>query len=414
MTRIDRYLARAILVPLLGTLTLAAMLLLLDKMLRLFDFVVSAGGPVDVVWRMLANMIPEYLGMGIPIGLLMGVLLAFRRLALSSELDVLRGIGVSYERLLLVPYLYTAAMLAANVAIVGFVQPYSEYAYQGLRFELRSGALGASIKVGEFTNFGRRMTMRVERSEGEGHVLHNVFVRAEDRRGRSIAVTADHGSFLATQDENTIILRLTNGRLVHEGPGYVVPRVLSFRRQDFPIDLPAVDAFRGRGRGGGVEELTLPELVRVSGGAGAGAGNGPQPAEARRAAAANFHFRMAEIVMILLVPLMAVALAVPPKRSSSGLGIFLSLILVVTIHKVNQYGEQMGAQGRVDPAIALWVPFSLFAALILWMYWTLAHKPGGQPIGALERVFAKLAKQVKRILELGGARRRARKLQPAQ
>ena len=31
------------------------MLLLLDKMLRLFDFVVSEGGPVNVVWRMLAN-----------------------------------------------------------------------------------------------------------------------------------------------------------------------------------------------------------------------------------------------------------------------------------------------------------------------------------------------------------------------
>ena len=59
------------------------MLLLLDKMLRLFDFVVSEGGPVSVVWQMLANLIPEYLALGIPIGLLLGILLAFRRLALS-------------------------------------------------------------------------------------------------------------------------------------------------------------------------------------------------------------------------------------------------------------------------------------------------------------------------------------------
>jgi lipopolysaccharide export system permease protein len=51
-----------------------------------------------------------------------------------------------------------------NLAIVGFVQPYSRYAYEGLRFELRSGALGASIKVGEFTNLGKRMTMRIEQS----------------------------------------------------------------------------------------------------------------------------------------------------------------------------------------------------------------------------------------------------------
>ena len=57
--------------------------------------------------------------------------------------------------------------------------------------------------------------------------------------------------------------------------------------------------------------------------------------------------------MMLLVPLLAVALAVPPKRSTSGLGIFVSIVFVVTYHKVNQYAEQMGALGRVDPLIAL-------------------------------------------------------------
>ena len=65
---IDRYLARSIAVPLLGSLILAAMLLVLDKMLRLFQYVVDAGGPVSVVWRMLANLLPEYLALGIPIG----------------------------------------------------------------------------------------------------------------------------------------------------------------------------------------------------------------------------------------------------------------------------------------------------------------------------------------------------------
>src|SRR3954468_15008141 len=122
--QIDRYLAKLIFVPLLGTLCLAAMLLLMDRMLRLFDFVVSEGGPVTVVWRMLANLIPEYLGLAIPVGLTLGILLAFRKLALSSELDTLRAIGLGYGRLLLVPYLYALVLLACNFAIVGFLQPY--------------------------------------------------------------------------------------------------------------------------------------------------------------------------------------------------------------------------------------------------------------------------------------------------
>ena len=102
--------------------------------------------------------------------------------------------------------------------------------------------------------------------------------------------------------------------------------------------------------------------------------------------------------MMLLLPLLAVALAVPPKRSASALGVFLSIVMVVTYHKINEYAESMGALGRVDPFFALWVPFLMFAALIWWMYSTLAHKPGGQPIGALEVAFAKFGKALRSAL----------------
>jgi lipopolysaccharide export system permease protein len=387
--RIDRYIAKLIFVPLLGTLCLAAMLLILDRMLRLFDFVVSEGGPVTVVWRMLANLIPEYLGLAVPVGLTLGVLLAFRKLALSSELDTLRAVGLGYGRLLRVPYVYALVLLAANFWIVGFLQPKAQYAYQELRCELSSGALGASIKVGEFTHLGRGMTMRVERSENHGTDLYGVFLRIANRNGSIIAAAADRGTFLATDDPDVILFRLSNGRLVNNQPGYRTPRVLSFQQHDLPITMPAIENFRGRGDG--TKELTIFELFRL--------GSDPNVPQARRnAIRANFHFRMVEVAMMLLVPLLAIALAVPPKRSTSGLGIFVAIIFVVVYHKVNQYAEQMGALGRFDPTVALWVPFLIFGGSIIWMYYTLAHKPGGQPIGALERVFAKVSKLIGRLL----------------
>jgi lipopolysaccharide export system permease protein len=384
----DRYIARLIAVPLFSSLVIAAMLLVLDKMLRLFDFVASEGGPVSVVWRMLANLLPEYLSLGIPIGVMMGILLAFRRLALSSELDALRAIGQGYGRLLRVPFIYAIFFAIINLGIVGFVQPYSRYAYEGLRFELRSGALGASIKVGEFTSLGKRMTMRIEQSANKGRDLTGIFVRAEDKKGKSVAVTAERGTFLATDDPDTIILRLSHGTLVHDAPGYRVPRILSFDSHDLPIDLPKIEAFRGRG--GKDRELTIPELVQVG-------TNDKVPKLLRDESLSNFHFRLVEVAMMLLLPLLAVALAVPPKRSSSALGVLISIIMVVTYHKINEYAESMGALGRINPFFALWIPFCLFAALIWWMYHTLAHKPGGQPIGALERGFDKVAASIRRI-----------------
>ena len=386
--QIDRYLARLIFVPLLGTFVLAAMLLLLDRMLKLFDFVVSEGGPVAIVFRMLANLLPEYMGLAIPMGLTLGVLLAFRKLALSSELDSLRGVGLSYGRLLRVPYIYAIVLMCLNFFIVGYVQPRSQYAYQSLRYELSSGALGAQIKVGEFTDLGRRMALRVERSERGGTDLHGVFLYLAQRDGRTVTATAARGTFLATDDPDTILLRLADGRLVHDAPSYRVPRVLSFTQQDIPIDLPTIEQFRGRGDG--TKELTITELLARGADPGV-------PQRLRNAAMANFYFRMVEVLMMLIVPLFSVALAVPPKRSTSGLGIFLAVTFVVTYHKVNQSMEAVGARGTIDPLIAVGAPFLLFGALMVWMYWTLAHKPGGQPIGALERVFAKVSRRVKKL-----------------
>lgn len=385
----DRYLARLIALPLFSTLVIAAMLLVLDKMLRLFDFVASEGGPVSVVWRMLANLLPEYLSLGIPIGLMLGILLAFRRIALSSELDALRAVGQGYGRLLRTPYLYAIALALVNLAIVGYVQPYARYAYEGLRFELRSGALGASIKVGEFTHLGKRMTMRIEKSSNNGRDLSGIFVMGEGKDGKTLAVTAETGTFMATDDPDTIILRLANGVLVHDAPGFKTPRILSFTGHDLPIDLPKIEAFRNRG--GKDRELTIPELAQV--------GNDPRVSKMiRDETRANFHFRLVEVAMMLLLPLLAVSLAVPPKRSSSALGVFLSIVMVVAYHKINEYAEGMGALGRIDPFYALWLPFVGFAILICWMFYTIAYVPGGQPIGALERSFAKLAAAFRQLL----------------
>ncbi|MFA6112387.1 MAG: LPS export ABC transporter permease LptF [Sphingomonas sp.] len=388
MKSIDRYMARLIAVPLFSTLIISAMLLVLDRMLKLFDFVATEGGPVAVVWKMLANLLPEYLGLGIPIGLMLGILLAFRKLATTSELDVLRAVGMSYTRLLRVPFMYTIGLAAVNLAIVGFVQPDARYAYEKLRFELRTGALGASIKVGEFTHFGDKMTIRIEQSREQGRKLSGIFVHMVDKKGGDYAVTADHGQFFATDNPDEIVFRLTNGTLVRNEPGVPTPRVLTFSLHDLPIALPKYENFRNRE---GRNELTLPELAKIG-------GNQAAPEKLRDTSRAAFHFRVAEVATMFLLPFLALSLGIPPKRSTSALGVFLSIVMIVTYHKVNEYARDIGGMGTVDPLIALWGPFIIFSALIFWMYYTIAYVPGGQPIGALERVFAKAGKLVGRWL----------------
>ncbi|RKF18264.1 LptF/LptG family permease [Altericroceibacterium spongiae] len=388
ITATDRYIFRLVLMPMLGVFVIAASLLMLDKMLRLFEVVSNEGGPVGVVFRMLLNMIPEYASLAIPLGLLLGILLAFRRLATSSELDVMRAVGWSYTRLLRVPYLITLGMVALNFAIVGYLQPIARYSYERLEYDLRSGALGASIKVGEFTTLEDRMALRIEESEDGGNRLVGIFARVANDKGQVLSISAREGQFLANaEDRNTIILRLADGTIIQDQPGQT-PRVLSFTRHDLPIDLPAIERFRQRG---GDREYILPELLKIG-------WNQEAPRADRTASLANFNYRMVEVVMMLMMPLLGVALAIPPKRSTSALGVFVSIVMVVAYHKVNQYGQSVAVLGRVDPWLGLWGPFVIFSLLIGWMYYRVAYVPGGQAIGALESVFAKFAKWMRKLL----------------
>jgi lipopolysaccharide export system permease protein len=389
ITAIDRYIARLVLVPMLAVFVIAASLLVLDKMLTLFDFVATQGGPVTVVFKMLANMLPEYASLAIPLGLMLGILFAFRRLATSSELDVMRAVGLSYTRLLRVPFLFAIVLAALNLVIVSYIQPLSRYYYEELQFELRSGALGASIKVGEFNALQDRTALRVESSRDDGRQLEGIFARIASQAGQVLVISAREGQFFANKDNpDTVILRLTDGQIVQESPTIRQPRVLTFASHDLPIDLPRIEQFRRRGDKD--REYFLPELLRI------GWSRTASP-EMRVQSIANLNYRLVEVAMMFLLPLLAVALAVPPKRSSSALGVFVSIVMVVAYHKVNEYGQDVASLGRVDPTLALWGPFALFAALIVWMYWRLAYVPGGQPIGGLETGFAKLAKAVGRL-----------------
>jgi lipopolysaccharide export system permease protein len=390
-TAIDRYILRLTLMPMFGVFLLAASLLMLDKMLRLFDFVATAGGPVGVVFKMLANLMPEYASLAIPLGLMLGILLAFRKLATSSELDVMRAVGLSYTRLLRVPYMIAIALAFLNFAIVGYLQPLARYYYEQLDYELRSGALGAAIKVGEFTTLKDRVALRIEQSEDDGRRLIGIFARVADQKGQVLSISAREGTFLALRNQpDTIVLRLRQGQIIQDVPGQV-PRVLSFSRHDLPIDLPAIERFRNRGTDEDRREYLLPELLHIG-------WDKALPKAERISSQANFNYRLVEVVMMLLLPLLAVALAIPPKRSTSSLGLFVSIVLIVAYHKVNQYASDVASLGKIGPVIGLWGPFLLFAAMILWMYYRVAYVPGGQAIGWLEKATEVVTKKLKSLL----------------
>ncbi len=369
LNKIDFYIMRSTLVPLIATLGISALLLLLEKMLSLFDFVINQGGPIDVVWQMLGNLMPQYLTLVIPLAMFLGVLLAIRKFALSSELDAFLSCGLSLHRLLVPSILIALFLLIVNILVVGFVQPYSKYAYEELIFDVRSGALGAAIKSNEFTNLGEGLTLRIEESQNSGRELLDIFAQKEDPNGHIFSVSAKRGSFFASPDQKYIILRLFDGSLIDFDASQNRPRILKFDMHDLPLEVPMFEQFRNRGDD--AEEMTYAELwqERNSGDS---------------SVIAMLHTRAARALSILIVPFLAVPLGLVAKRSGRALGISVGVFILLLYHKVLEFGYDFAAEGSLSPYISIWLPTAIFVAVTARLYYVGAYQVGGVPLKNLE------------------------------
>lgn len=388
--KLDRYVLREVLVPMLITLVIAALLLILEKMLSLFDFVVNQGGPVEVVFRMLANLAPRYVGFALPIGLFLGILLAFRKLSLSSELDAIKATGTGLARLLRPLLLLALFMMSINVYLMGWIQPHSQYAYEGLVFELRSGALGASIKVGEFVEVDDNTVLRIGSSHNQGSELGEIFLERHDENGESIAVTAKKGGFFSSSDTQTIILRLEDGTLIDLNEVSDKPRVLNFDRLDRKLKLPEVKNFRDRG---GIEkEMTLPELFN-------NLESNTHTEDEQNAIIGQWHWRMMHTLTFLILPFLAMPLGVVNRRNSKATGLVVGMAMIIVYNELMEGMQTAIAVDGMSPYVTVWALFTLFAAVSYAIFYTTNYKVGGEPLRWLEVIMSKVFTPISRLFK---------------
>ncbi len=387
--RLDRYILKQVFTPLITTLVIAALLLTLEKMLQLFDFVVNQGGPVKVVFEMLANMAPRFVGYGLPIGLFLGIVLAFRKLSLQSELDAITSAGLGLPRLLRPLMVLATFMMLANIYLVGWIQPYAQYTYDSLIYELRSGALGASIKVGEFVNVGNNTVLRIDESRNQGAELIGIFLERREPNGNSIAVSAKHGGFYSTPDEQTILLRLYDGVLVDLNDSSERPRVLTFARQDLKISLPDIVDFHARG--GAEKDMTFTELWRNM-------DDTSRPMEERNAIRGQFHWRLMHSLSFLILPFLAMPLGIANKRNPKSTGLVVGMAMLIIYNEVMEGMETAIAHDGMSPFYTIWALFALFAVSSLMIFKTVAFNIEGEPLKWIDVMVDYIGRPVRLIL----------------
>src|SRR5262245_60169521 len=208
MKTLDRYVLAKTMWPLVGCIAVALIALLLERMVRLLDLVVNKGGPFFLILKMLANLIPHYLGIAIPAAFFVGVLVAIMRMSGDSEMDAIHAMGVGLRRML-APLMALAILLTiCSAIIIGFLQPYTRYAYQALVYSVTHTAWNTALERGTFFTGLGDMTIMVEGFSDGGRQLNGIFLFSQKDDGSTTTTTAETGRLLRERTGLDLVLKL--------------------------------------------------------------------------------------------------------------------------------------------------------------------------------------------------------------
>jgi lipopolysaccharide export system permease protein len=390
MRTIDRYVLQKTLGPLFACIAIALVAMLLERMLRLLDFMVNKGGPFYLVLKMLANLIPHYLGLAIPVAFFVGVLLAVMRLSGDSELDAIHSMGVGLRRLLLPLVGLAVVLLIATALIIGLLQPYTRYAYRALVYTVTQTLWNSSLEQGSFFQGPDDLAITVEDIGDGGRRLSGVFIHQLQEDGGTTTITAESGQIYRSRSEFRLILRLSAGDWIQSDADGAHSTVLTFERLDLPLDLALGPVKTVRPRGEVPRELTLPELWRVR--------DDPPNGLTHERIVAELNTRLVRITSLLFLPLLAIPLGIVSRRARRSVGVVVGIALLFFFHNVLRVGESLVEDGVLPPGLGLWLPAALFAGLAALAFHATSKRPGYNPVtAALDRA-NDLVDGVKRLL----------------
>jgi lipopolysaccharide export system permease protein len=350
MSLIDRYMLKRVCLPLAGAIVIGMAALLLERLIRLLDLFANRGGPLTLILKMLGNLVPHYLAIAIPAAFFVGVLYATLRLSNDSELDVMRASGVSLRRLAAPMLVMAAVLTVASALILGFLQPYTRYAYRALVYLVTETSWNSAIERGAFfSGFGGKTILIGDIADG-GHTLKKIFIQETDEQGNNIALTAQTGELRNDPASFSLTLVLWDGVRVDSKPDGTAGKASTFRESTLPLEVVAPEPFRTERK---ESELSLSQLARAY--------VEKWPGLAPEDILAELNYRIVRTVSVLFLPLLAIPMGLSQRRQPTSIRIVVGIVILIVYYQFLNFGKDMAENGRGSTFLSLWVPFIVFA-----------------------------------------------------
>jgi lipopolysaccharide export system permease protein len=327
------------------------LILLMGRLIKLTDLVISRGVPLADVSRMIMYLMPSFLVFTIPMAFLLAVLLAFGRLSADNEITVMKAGGISLMQLM-PPVVFCglcAALLTLAASTVGV--PWGNSAFKSLSFSVLKQNVTATIREKVFWDDIPNIVMYTEHYDEEQHTLKGVLIHDGRDPGRPLTIFAADGVIGGGPNPHDIRLLLTDGSI------HAVGTAEEYRLVHFGEYTMTIGG-QGQGAGLGRNELdmTVNELRRQI--------DNPATTNAvRLKSQSELHSRFAFPFASLVFAVVAVPLGMQNRRSGKSAGFSTSIGILLAYYVVQSLLRTLAEKGSLPPVLALWLPNMIFLGL---------------------------------------------------
>ncbi len=342
MNRLGFYIFRQLMTAFVFSAVAVSFVVLFTQSFRLLSLVIDNSATLLVFFQLMALSVPTFLPLVLPLALGVATIFVYNKLAIDSELVVMRAAGISPMRQAM-PALVVAGLVAIFCLLLTlWLTPAANRSLVALQYKIRDSYAVFLARPGNFNDITDGLTFYA-RKRGSNGALEGILIHDVRKPEVPVTLMANTGQVVDNNGQSQIVV--FNGR--RQEMDITTGKVSELAFDQYVLDLNALRSAAGERlpdpREQGIFDLLNPseEMLHVR--------------TTREHLMAEFHQRLASPLLVLSFTLIGLATILTGEFNRRGMG---KRILIAGTIIITMQAAFMAMNGVI--ARHSWLTFALY------------------------------------------------------
>ncbi|MGQ9776052.1 MAG: LPS export ABC transporter permease LptF [Thermodesulfobacteriota bacterium] len=346
-------------------------ILLMDKIFRIIELIITRGVKISHILMLLLFISPSFLIFTIPMAFLLATLLSFGRFSQDNEITAFKASGISLYQLYFPILLFSIGAYLLTSFLVFYGLPWGNRGFKATLYLMAQSKADIEIKERVFNDTFEGFVIYVDKVPLQGKKMEGILIYDEREKEKTNTIFAKEGFLFNEPKSQEILLNLRHGDIHRFEPRTHVYQKMNFESYDLRLELSKT--FGNLGKKLKEYEMSIDELrERIEKKRLMGEDITPQEVE--------LHKRYAIPFSCLVFGLIGVALGIQPRRSGRSYGFVLSILIILAYYIALTASEILAMRKDIPTFWAGWMPNILFGALGIFLLVKAAKESPFKPI----------------------------------